>query len=149
MCLYFFFVFKQKTAYELRISDWSSDVCSSDLAPTRGLPQTPAARGAPTLTLRDVAANFPALRSPAPSRRAESAAMTADQSPLSPPADAATLAALIRLADALERLAPPAVAASDIHAADGIIRSEEHRVGKAGVRRGGIRCATHHQKKKK
>src|SRR3546814_3313258 len=28
--LYFFF-FKQKTAYEMRISDWSSDVCSSDL----------------------------------------------------------------------------------------------------------------------
>src|SRR3546814_1108753 len=28
MCL---FVFKQKTAYEMRISDWSSDVCSSDL----------------------------------------------------------------------------------------------------------------------
>src|SRR3546814_9412697 len=26
-----FFFFKQKTAYELRISDWSSDVCSSDL----------------------------------------------------------------------------------------------------------------------
>src|SRR3546814_10941297 len=36
---YFFFVFvfffKQKTAYEMRISDWSSDVCSSDL---RALP---------------------------------------------------------------------------------------------------------------
>src|SRR3546814_7338249 len=47
----------------MRISDWSSDVCSSDL----------------------------------------------------------TLAALIRIADALERLAPPAVAASDIHAADGFI----------------------------
>src|SRR3546814_5704343 len=29
--LCFFFFFKQKTAYELRISDWSSDVCSSDL----------------------------------------------------------------------------------------------------------------------
>src|SRR3546814_8967357 len=29
MC--FFFLFKQKTAYEMRISDWSSDVCSSDL----------------------------------------------------------------------------------------------------------------------
>src|SRR3546814_9486908 len=28
----FFFFFKQKTAYEMRISDWSSDVCSSDLA---------------------------------------------------------------------------------------------------------------------
>src|SRR3546814_5668109 len=29
----FFFFFKQKTAYEMRISDWSSDVCSSDLRP--------------------------------------------------------------------------------------------------------------------
>src|SRR3546814_8732447 len=28
---YFVFFFKQKTAYEMRISDWSSDVCSSDL----------------------------------------------------------------------------------------------------------------------
>src|SRR3546814_20142433 len=32
MCIVcFFFFFKQKTAYEMRISDWSSDVCSSDL----------------------------------------------------------------------------------------------------------------------
>src|SRR3546814_10686054 len=33
VCMYFacFFFFKQKTAYEMRISDWSSDVCSSDL----------------------------------------------------------------------------------------------------------------------
>src|SRR3546814_10749979 len=31
----FVFFFKQKTAYEMRISDWSSDVCSSDLAPAR------------------------------------------------------------------------------------------------------------------
>src|SRR3546814_7917444 len=30
-CVFFFFFFKQKTAYEMRISDWSSDVCSSDL----------------------------------------------------------------------------------------------------------------------
>src|SRR3546814_19868975 len=30
-CVILFFVFKQKTAYEMRISDWSSDVCSSDL----------------------------------------------------------------------------------------------------------------------
>src|SRR3546814_9494514 len=29
---FIFFFFKQKTAYEMRISDWSSDVCSSDLA---------------------------------------------------------------------------------------------------------------------
>src|SRR3546814_4113823 len=32
MSLFIFFFFKQKTAYEMRISDWSSDVCSSDLA---------------------------------------------------------------------------------------------------------------------
>src|SRR3546814_16801759 len=32
MLYFMFFFFKQKTAYEMRISDWSSDVCSSDLA---------------------------------------------------------------------------------------------------------------------
>src|SRR3546814_21122126 len=32
ICCFFFF-FKHKTAYEMRISDWSSDVCSSDLQP--------------------------------------------------------------------------------------------------------------------
>src|SRR3546814_6935672 len=37
MCVFCFFFFKQKTAYEMRISDWSSDVCSSDLAPLRHL----------------------------------------------------------------------------------------------------------------
>src|SRR3546814_2465816 len=38
MFVYFFF-FKQKTAYEMRISDWSSDVCSSDLLGHRILDQ--------------------------------------------------------------------------------------------------------------
>src|SRR3546814_2799036 len=33
-CVYVVFFFKQKTAYEMRISDWSSDVCSSDLNAT-------------------------------------------------------------------------------------------------------------------
>src|SRR3546814_10500481 len=39
LCMYWwFFFFKQKTAYEMRISDWSSDVCSSDLyRPKRGI----------------------------------------------------------------------------------------------------------------
>src|SRR3546814_5392369 len=32
--IFYLFFFKQKTAYEMRISDWSSDVCSSDLGPT-------------------------------------------------------------------------------------------------------------------
>src|SRR3546814_10432720 len=37
LVMWFCFFLKQKTAYEMRISDWSSDVCSSDLhAPTRG-----------------------------------------------------------------------------------------------------------------
>src|SRR3546814_6332058 len=31
VCYFFFFFFKEKTAYEVRIGDWSSDVCSSDL----------------------------------------------------------------------------------------------------------------------
>src|SRR3546814_8700394 len=40
-----FFVFEQKTAYEMRMSDWSSDVWSSDLCPLRspGLPARPGA----------------------------------------------------------------------------------------------------------
>src|SRR3546814_6345493 len=42
MLCYFFF-FKQKTAYEVRISDWSSDVCSSDLHPR----SRPASKKAP------------------------------------------------------------------------------------------------------
>src|SRR3546814_3193878 len=33
LVIIYFFLFKQKTAYEMRISDWSSDVCSSDLIP--------------------------------------------------------------------------------------------------------------------
>src|SRR3546814_7889277 len=39
MCDYNYcvFVFKQKTAYEMRISDWSSDVCSSDLSQADGV----------------------------------------------------------------------------------------------------------------
>src|SRR3546814_6245101 len=36
-----FFFFKQKTAYEMRISDWSSDVCSSDLRPGHDVEDQP------------------------------------------------------------------------------------------------------------
>src|SRR3546814_19516659 len=41
ICMVLVFFFKQKTAYEMRISDWSSDVCSSDLRP----PPSPACAG--------------------------------------------------------------------------------------------------------
>src|SRR3546814_4894881 len=59
-----FFFFKQKTAYELRISDWSSDVCSSDL------PLQYFAHGLPTAdgTARDVAMRFFANQQDGPLR---------------------------------------------------------------------------------
>src|SRR3546814_6911327 len=43
----FFFFFKQKTAYEMRISDWSSDVCSSDLMIRPGWTRATQNSGAP------------------------------------------------------------------------------------------------------
>src|SRR3546814_18833105 len=46
------FFFKQKTAYEMRISDWSSDVCSSDLAPPSPSSVSRAARR-PNASMRD------------------------------------------------------------------------------------------------
>src|SRR3546814_7388373 len=51
-CIFVFF-FKQKTAYEMRISDWSSDVCSSDLPPPhvplrRRIPRRQGGNGHPT-----------------------------------------------------------------------------------------------------
>src|SRR3546814_8869694 len=36
-CIAVVYFVKQKTAYEMRISDWSSDVCSSDLGPARDI----------------------------------------------------------------------------------------------------------------
>src|SRR3546814_3797457 len=49
--VYLFFFFKQKTAYEMRISDWSSDVCSSDLDPSVGAAASgPAGRVVQALT---------------------------------------------------------------------------------------------------
>src|SRR3546814_1285460 len=45
MLSFSFFFFKQKTAYEMRISDWSSDVCSSDLRPLRAGPRAQGRHG--------------------------------------------------------------------------------------------------------
>src|SRR3546814_3566065 len=47
VCVLFFF--RQKTAYEMRISDWSSDVCSSDLSFTRVFPGRLAAPPLPAI----------------------------------------------------------------------------------------------------
>src|SRR3546814_1858957 len=48
-----FFFFKQKTAYEMRISDWSSDVCSSDLQASFPAAGRPHAGGTIYLTAAD------------------------------------------------------------------------------------------------
>src|SRR3546814_20574915 len=52
LCVFFFF--KQKTAYEMRISDWSSDVCSSDLPDGRRLALTLSRSGNPEIYLMDL-----------------------------------------------------------------------------------------------
>src|SRR3546814_9022623 len=50
LCVFVFFFFKQKTVYDMRISDWSSDVCSSDLpAAAYGGHQGPGSRLHPFL----------------------------------------------------------------------------------------------------
>src|SRR3546814_7449366 len=56
--MYLYLFFKQKTAYEMRISDWSSDVCSSDLqhrhdAAAQGQGRAAPAQGGPRRPVRD------------------------------------------------------------------------------------------------
>src|SRR3546814_6841529 len=46
-----FFFFKQKTAYDMRISDWSSDVCSSDLLCQQGVARSRGRREVPARQL--------------------------------------------------------------------------------------------------
>src|SRR3546814_10481731 len=65
MCLVFFF--KQKTAYEMRISDWSSDVCSSDLLRCPGIFHETHGQ---ELAVRHLAA-FPMVDQPAGGGRAD------------------------------------------------------------------------------
>src|SRR3546814_9899864 len=60
--MFFFFFFKQKTAYEMRISDWSSDVCSSDL---RKSVSTPTVITAPRAGITNVRRHPPPARDPA------------------------------------------------------------------------------------
>src|SRR3546814_7994956 len=73
--LFFIFFFKQKTAYEMRISDWSSDVCSSDLSPAgrprlRGVPAPVHGAGCDDL---DLARHRRVRRIPVPRRAADRA----------------------------------------------------------------------------
>src|SRR3546814_7533833 len=93
-CVFFFF--KQKTAYEMRISDWSSDVCSSDLPAARATPPRPAAMvGAGSVSLPRLYAADAADPIDVPARTAPSAAPPSARAPptAAPPASMAMPAA--------------------------------------------------------
>src|SRR3546814_5773968 len=111
-----FFFFKQKTAYEMRISDWSSDVCSSDLGLQQqrhpGLPEEGVAK--PTAPERD--------------------------NPLGLADDESDTAADKRAMDRLRGLNAVARA----HAMNEGARSEERRVGKECVSTCGSRWSPYH-----
>src|SRR3546814_11375490 len=55
LCLCYIYFFNQKTAYEVRIRDWSSDVCSSDLAIRQVSPGALVTPGTVIATLDDIA----------------------------------------------------------------------------------------------
>src|SRR3546814_3531221 len=58
VCSRLFFFFKQTTAYEMRISDWSSDVCSSDLVTLIAAPPDPASLADRALAMLPASARF-------------------------------------------------------------------------------------------
>src|SRR3546814_13393955 len=119
MVVKYFFFFKQKTSYEMRISDWSSDVCSSDL-PVRHAP-----RG---------------IRAPSPRHRDRpQAPRSSRRRP-----DAGDLAGDDRMTmrTGLDHL--PAVKRRELER----VRPEERRVGKECVSTCRSRWSTYHYKKK-
>src|SRR3546814_18326624 len=117
-CVFFFF-FKQKTAYEMRISDWSSDVCSSDLFPEFVISYR-------LMTLFD-----------ARSRRTI---------PTCPPGEAPSSAAAVRYG-ATRPLVGIILLILSTWALSGL-RSDERRVGKEWVSTGKYRGSPYHKKKK-
>src|SRR3546814_1020997 len=101
-----FFFFKQKTAYEMRISDWSSDVCSSDLR-TFAQECSDASRSPRNRRTADAARRIAECRNPRPPRARR---------------------ARMKVVDNVARAFAPAGV--------GNIRSEERRVGEGCVRTG-------------
>src|SRR3546814_9330480 len=124
----FVFFFKQKTAYEMRISDWSSDVCSSDLSYSsfpRNAPPAPSSRAGGNALL------LPGARHPFPDRAAKDLPgrvarqgrddlhrfrrLEAGQPRAAPAAKLVLAECLARLEHAhhMHRLAPPLVGTAD------------------------------------
>src|SRR3546814_18002956 len=118
LIFWFIFFFKQKTAYEMRISDWSSDVCSSDLSrlPSR----FPFLLVTPQYEVERIL-----------ERRAREAGVRFEYG--------AELTALRQDRDGVE---------ADVRAADSTVRSEERRVGEECVSTGRSRWGPEHYKKK-
>src|SRR3546814_13180366 len=121
VCMFFF---KQKTAYEMRISDWSSDVCSSDL----GRLQAAAQVGL------DGAVERPALGMP--EHRARRLLLQMEEVHLAAEAPVVALFSLLQHGEVgLELLLVLPAGAVDALELRGA-RSEERRVGKGGVSTG-------------
>src|SRR3546814_12743267 len=116
--MYFFFC-KQKTAYEMRISDWSSDVCSSDLFGVGG------AEGGLSETL-----DRP------PGRHAF---VYAETSRFSPQPALPLKAGFVRI---LPRLGDELVVGLALAATVGIDRADVPAVSRSGERRGGKECVS-------
>src|SRR3546814_14837045 len=128
MCTFFFF--KQKTAYEMRISDWSSDVCSSDLRP---------------LSDDELDDLLSELQKRQKRARAESQFGTADEAVI---AAADNFAKEMAEAAVIERRNAALNLMRRLEGLDFVRRSEERRVGKEGLRTGRVRWWPYLYKKK-
>src|SRR3546814_20767042 len=137
MCCIFFF-FKQKTAYEMRISDWSSDVCSSDLPELTVLSQVVERLSAPR--------RYPAACLLAPYLKRIDALlckipMEVPGNFIEPP-QKQRLATIVAFRNDPKKLRDAAIDTF-------IDRSEERRVGKECVSTCRSRWSPYHSKKKK
>src|SRR3546814_10342528 len=124
----FFFFFKQKTAYEMRISDWSSDVCSSDLSDELVMELSPTELSAASEEFQRLAPRAAPLaidRRLPPAALAGYRALEASGSAF--PADALDDWAVMVMMG--QRVARKAALSPD----NGVERSEERRVGQECV----------------
>src|SRR3546814_17931228 len=114
-----FFFFKQKTAYEMRISDWSSDVCSSDLA--GGFRLGPGDQHTHRVAPPSVAAVVQGVKKSGPIRRRSSAPASAPRPMPSPAAPSRSVyirsVPAGRAMAARRRILPLSISASPAHVA--------------------------------
>src|SRR3546814_16310061 len=136
------FFFKQKTAYEMRISDWSSDVCSSDLIAEFSL--SPFWRG-----VKRAGSSPPSPESDLAPMRFIAMLSVPCASGDSAPSDMPGVTKRLRIA-VIDSTSPigTAVTTSTLKSSRERRRSEQRRVGKACVRPGGSRESPRHNKQK-